>query len=778
MIERTNFKFNIENVLKILSDDIYDSPLSLLRENVQNAYDAILQRQYYDKTFGNAGVIQVYLNGLELTISDNGVGMTKEMLDKNYWTAGASGKNTPEAKAAGVVGTFGIGAMANFGVCSYLEVISKYYDGQHKAILTSLKREELTTDPNNCIQFDDEQAVMDSPGTKVKVILLPEKQITLEQTINYLKPYVQYLKVPVYINDDLLSQVNYELTDPHKDSVAFSEGHHERNNIVFDYRITLNKGTNVQPVIFIRNIKWLNEQVEGDILLDSKQSNLFGYRNSFGLAPVPVSSVFCFGGIVNLLKLTPTAGRDAISRESINMVAQIVAEADFVTASRIANEEMADTSREFIRYIRIHGLYNYGGNLSIFIYSEKPGVKESIRLKNLSTTYEGRTVRYYTGMDQGIMKTYSDADNIVLRMSDDSDRRQIQMHYIRQANIPMISDNPQIISTYSANKLDASEYSIKWKIENVLKNDYLFDKPEIIYAEISHNLPVLAKFENEKLTIYIRRKSDQLNYLNQIYNDDFSLLEPLVKDYVRTFLYPKISQYVPSSQKSGAEYMYKLLLQRKEDWSYDSAEVGNIDSVWDAYIHGKAKMEEVTAAISRVNTAHTQTIGKNNIGNITDVLGDQKLPEPPVNSEDTKQVHIFEAMPPIDRSEKTTNLKILKAETDDQRINGYKYFLSLSDSVRNFYLDFFMQPHTTRIIWSMHRIIYIFSLQSGKLTLYYDMELKTKLEKDATGGRAINSSTIITKNRIFVPIIPEMEEYFDIKEGNRKFVVRFDDIPS
>lgn len=78
----------------------------------------------------------------------------------------------------------------------------------------------------------------------------------------------------------------------------------------------------------------------------------------------------------------------------------------------------------------------------------------------------------------------------------------------------------------------------------------------------------------------------------------------------------------------------------------------------------------------------------------------------------------------------------------------------------------------------MHRIIYIFTLLSGSLTLYYDMELKTKLEKDMTGGKAITTSTIITKNRIFVPIIPEMEEYFDIKEGNRKFVVRFDDIRS
>ena len=101
MKERTNFKFNIESVLKILSNDIYDSPLSLLRENVQNAYDAILQRRYEDKSFTEDGGIDILLEGNQLTIADNGIGMTKEMLDKNYWTAGSSGKNTPEARAAG-----------------------------------------------------------------------------------------------------------------------------------------------------------------------------------------------------------------------------------------------------------------------------------------------------------------------------------------------------------------------------------------------------------------------------------------------------------------------------------------------------------------------------------------------------------------------------------------------------------------------------------------------------------------------------------------------------
>lgn len=777
MKERTNFKFNIESVLKILSNDIYDSPLSLLRENVQNAYDAILQRKYVDSTFHEEGEIDVVLNGCELTITDNGIGMTKEMLDKNYWTAGASGKNTPEARAAGVVGTFGIGAMANFGVCSYLEVTSKYYDGKHKTIKSSVLRDELEKDPN-CIQFDDEINEFEHPGTIVKVLLLPEKQITLQQIKDYLKPYVRYIPLPIRLNGDIISQEKYKLINPNKDSVLYYESSHNRNRIQFNYRVALNKGGKLTPQIYISDIKWLEQDVEGDISLVSGEPTLFGYRNSFGLAPIPASTTFNFGGVVNLLKLTPTAGRDAISRESINMVAQIIAEADYVVATCIAKTDLADSSREFLRYIRYNGFFHMGGNVTVYVFSEKPGVQESIKLQNLSPKHEGRIVRYYIGMDQSIMKNFTDQDNIVLRPSDDPDRRQVQMHFISQAQIPVISDNPQVTKEYHSSDLESSEYSIKWKIENILKHDYLFSSCEVIYAEISHGLPVLAKFENDKLTLYLKRGSNELNYLCQIYKDDFSLLEPLVKDYVRTNVYPKFSQYVPSSQRSGAEYMYKMLLQRKEDWSYESTEVGNIESVWDAYLHGRASMEEVASVINRVNTAHTQTVTHNSIGNIVEVMGEQRIPQTPQPEVNAGQDAPIEALPPIMRIDKTTNLKILVAENEEQRINGYKSFLALSDSVKDVYMDFFMQPHSTKIIWSMHRIIYIFTLNSGNLTLYYDMELKTKLEKDLTGGKSITTATIITKNRIFVPIISEMEEYFDIKEGNRKFVVRFDDVKS
>ena len=42
--ERIAFDVETERILQILSSEIYDSPKAFLRENVQNAYDAILMR--------------------------------------------------------------------------------------------------------------------------------------------------------------------------------------------------------------------------------------------------------------------------------------------------------------------------------------------------------------------------------------------------------------------------------------------------------------------------------------------------------------------------------------------------------------------------------------------------------------------------------------------------------------------------------------------------------------------------------------------------------------
>jgi HSP90 family molecular chaperone len=123
------FKVGIEfdSVLSAISKQIYETPLAFIRENVQNAVDAL--RMQAERRGLNACspplAVHVVATADECEIRDNGIGMSLDDLQNLFWTIGASGKRTEEARAAGCVGMFGIGGFANFGVCDDLVVTSQ-----------------------------------------------------------------------------------------------------------------------------------------------------------------------------------------------------------------------------------------------------------------------------------------------------------------------------------------------------------------------------------------------------------------------------------------------------------------------------------------------------------------------------------------------------------------------------------------------------------------------------------------------------------------------------
>src|SRR5258708_49479 len=140
--ERIAFDVQTDRILQILSSEIYDSPKAFLRENVQNAYDAILMRCTAQNLLLSDRRIEVTVDQTMLTVRDDGIGMTAEVLKNNFWRAGASGKKSELAQRSGVIGTFGIGAMANFGVCTELEIETRSIDSQ-TTLISSAKRADL-----------------------------------------------------------------------------------------------------------------------------------------------------------------------------------------------------------------------------------------------------------------------------------------------------------------------------------------------------------------------------------------------------------------------------------------------------------------------------------------------------------------------------------------------------------------------------------------------------------------------------------------------------------
>ena len=428
MEENSKFKIQLDRVLEVLCSQIYDSPLALLRENVQNAYDAILMRQYADKSDSYKPQIIITIDANQLSISDNGIGMNSDSLKKHFWTAGSSGKNNSEARAAGVVGTFGIGAMANFGVCSELKVVSRAF-GEETTYTSSVKKSELSLE-NDCIHTVDYLEKRDDYGTTVTAFWATGFHLSLSDARNYLTPYVKYIPIPVMMNGQNLSQQPVTLTDG-GDKVVKSQGSVNDPGISFDYQLSFNTHSNVSPQIYIENIVLNSVVQKGFLCLKASEPTLYGLRNYFGLAPVPVSSAFNFGGVVNMSSLTPTAGREAVSRYSINMVSTIVRKADEVVAKAIAANDVADQSRELIVFIKNNRRYDLANNVRISVC----GKDERMKLGDVAPVVDGKEVSFYEGRDKQIQSNHSDENHILLLPADDNIRRQVQIAVLNMKGI-------------------------------------------------------------------------------------------------------------------------------------------------------------------------------------------------------------------------------------------------------------------------------------------------------------------------------------------------------
>ena len=488
---------------------------------------------------------------------------------------------------------------------------------------------------------------------------------------------------------------------------------------------------------------------------------------------VPITSAFNFGGVVNLASLTPTAGREAISRESITVVSVIIQKVDDLVAKAIAENDVADQCRELLLYIRNTHKYELAQNIQISVC----GSDNRMKLGDVAPMVNGKEVNYYEGKDKQIQSNHTDENHILLLPADDNIRRQVQISVLKQKGIQYIPDKIDV-KVFNTLDLTLSEVSIATKIKIVLADDYLLTDATVEFAQISHNLASTVRFDNGKVVIYLSRKSPEVSYLTEVYNDNFALFEPMIKDYVRTKLYTKFAQYVPSSTRDGAEALYNILQRKRELYTIEYSELGEMESVMKEYLDGKIPYKEVLKAASTIKNKQTQSVTSNQVGDINEVMSRGTVVEHnhQHNNDEVKAESVLEPMPPILRLDVDTKFKVLHTDDKNYGLSGYNTFLALSDRMFRENYEFFLQPHTTRIIWSIHKIIYIFTHASSSLTLYYDIDLFKKLDGDATGGRMITTATIITKERIFIPIIPEMDSYFNIKGGQLKFSVRFDSV--
>ncbi|MGI6462554.1 MAG: molecular chaperone HtpG [Candidatus Scatomorpha sp.] len=172
-MSKREFKSESKKILELMINSIYTHKEIFLREIISNASDAIDKLCYLsltDKTVGLSRddfeiLIKTDPVNCEITVSDNGIGMTDEDMEQNLGVIAVSGsgefkKNLDETAIEGnavdIIGQFGVGFYSAFMVSDKVTVISKKYgsdkaykwesEGTDGYTITETERENVGTD--------------------------------------------------------------------------------------------------------------------------------------------------------------------------------------------------------------------------------------------------------------------------------------------------------------------------------------------------------------------------------------------------------------------------------------------------------------------------------------------------------------------------------------------------------------------------------------------------------------------------------------------------------
>ena len=144
-MQKGNIGVTTENIFPVIKKFLYSDHEIFLREMVSNAVDAtqklktLAQQGEFKGELGDLAVrVSLDTEKGTITISDRGIGMTEEEIDKYINQIAFSGVNDFLEKykdnANNIIGHFGLGFYSSFMVAKRVDIITKSYKDGAKAV--------------------------------------------------------------------------------------------------------------------------------------------------------------------------------------------------------------------------------------------------------------------------------------------------------------------------------------------------------------------------------------------------------------------------------------------------------------------------------------------------------------------------------------------------------------------------------------------------------------------------------------------------------------------
>ena len=200
-MQKGNIDITTENIFPVIKKFLYSDHEIFLREIVSNSVDATQKLKTYSSKGDFKGemgdlTIRIAVNkdAKTITISDRGIGMTAEEIDKYINQIAFSGANDFLEKykndANAIIGHFGLGFYSSFMVADKVEIITKSYREDAKAVKWSC---------DGSPAFEIDECDKAERGTDIVLHVSEDCKEFLENSkINeLLQKYCRFLPVPV-----------------------------------------------------------------------------------------------------------------------------------------------------------------------------------------------------------------------------------------------------------------------------------------------------------------------------------------------------------------------------------------------------------------------------------------------------------------------------------------------------------------------------------------------------------------------------------------------------
>ena len=217
--ETRTFSTEVQQLLHLMVHSLYSKKEIFLRELVSNASDAIdtlrflalTRPELSDAVSAQESAIEIAVqkDDKTLTISDTGIGMTRQQVIDNIGTIARSGtgalikrlkeQGTDAAKSLDVIGQFGVGFYSVLMVAHKVEVDTRSAEPDSQPIL-------FRCDGGGTYELGE--GTRTTPGTTVKLFLNDDASEYLEswQIEHIIKQYSNYVKWPVRLDGKQLNR--------------------------------------------------------------------------------------------------------------------------------------------------------------------------------------------------------------------------------------------------------------------------------------------------------------------------------------------------------------------------------------------------------------------------------------------------------------------------------------------------------------------------------------------------------------------------------------------